>query len=211
MKAGAFVIDQRVNHFGWATEVGFLSIGGSDLDIRYSFIDWQKRGKNRCFILDPVGSKFQISQFTLAYEIVPKFLNTNSLFEIYGAFLINTAARKNKFTDGKRANLGWYIDLYAGNVVKKGDWTFEVIYAYVQAQAVPDFDIAGPGRGNVLGSRFTDIAIDSKDLPSGSSYSDIDRISSVKETQIIKAAYLISSMQSQITFQWICHTNFLFR
>jgi hypothetical protein len=175
LKAGVFVIDQRVNHFGWATEIGFLSIGGSDLDFRYSFIDWQKHGKSRCNIRNPEGSKFQISQFTLAYEIVPKIFNYELPIEIYGGFLINTAAEKSKFTKGKRANLGWYIDLYAGNVVKKGDWTFEFIYAVVQAQAVPDYDVAGPGRGNILNERLTDIVPDIRIAPSDKgSYSSSD-------------------------------------
>ncbi len=175
LKVGAFVIDQRVNHFGYATEVGFLSIGGTDLDFRYSFIDWVKRGKNRCFVHDPIGSKFQISQFTLAYEIVPKIFDYELPIEIYAAFLINTAAEKKVYTKGKRANLGWYLDLYAGNVVKKGDWTFEFIYAVVQAQAVPEYDVSGIGRGNILNNRLTDyvpgpISISTSD----SSLSDLD-------------------------------------
>lgn len=164
-KAGVFVIDQRVDHFGWATELGVLSVCGTDLDVRYSFIDWRKHGKNRCFVRDADGSRFQISQFTLAYEIVPKLFGYELPIELYGAFLINTAARKNQFSNCKKANLGWYVDLYAGNVVKKGDWTFEIIYAYVQAQAVPDYDVAGIGRGNILNERLTDVVFDG-DFPS---------------------------------------------
>lgn len=163
---GGFVVDQRVDHFAWAVEVGFLSIFDSKWDVRYSFIDWRKKSINRCFIYDPEGTKYQISQFTLAYQITPKIFCYEIPMELYGAFLINTAASKNKFTKGKRANLGWYFDLYAGNVIKKGDWSFEFIYAVVQAQAVPDFDVAGMGRGNILNERLNDFVPDSFSLSS---------------------------------------------
>lgn len=158
LKGGVFVIDQRVNHFGWATEIGFLHLFDTSWDVRYSFIDWRRYHFNRCFIDDAAGSKYQISQFTLAYQITPKIFNYEVPVELYAAFLVNTAAKKTRFARGKRANLGWYFDLYAGNVVKKGDWTFEFIYAAVQAQAVPDYDVAGMSRGNILNTRFEDVA-----------------------------------------------------
>ncbi|MFI5343668.1 MAG: hypothetical protein ACHQUC_05545 [Chlamydiales bacterium] len=158
LKAGVFVVDQRVDHFGWATEIGFLHLFDTLWDVRYSFIDWRKDGFTRCFVNDPEGTRFQISQFTLGYQITPKIFKYDVPVELYGAFLINTAAHKNKFTRGKLANLGWYFDLYAGNVVKKGDWSFEFIYAVVQAQAVPDFDVAGVTRGNILANRVNDVA-----------------------------------------------------
>lgn len=171
LKAGVFVVDQRVDHYAWATEVGFLSVCGSNLDVRYSFIDWVKKGENRCYMPHSIGTKFQISQFTLAYEIVPKIFDYELPIEVYGAFLINTAAEKNKYSKGKKANLGWYLDLYAGNVTKKGDWTFEFIYAVVQAQAVPDFDVAGVGRGNIFNERFTDEVIMPNDFTNSNSSS----------------------------------------
>lgn len=157
-KAGVFIVDQRVDHFGWATEIGFLHLFDTLWDVRYSFIDWRKDGFTRCFVNDPEGTRYQISQVTLGYQITPKIFKYDVPMELYGAFLINTAAHKNKFTYGKRANLGWYFDLYAGNVVKKGDWSFEFIYAVVQAQAVPDFDVAGMTRGNILNNKQQDFA-----------------------------------------------------
>jgi|GEM_PF-471562 len=160
LSAGAFVIDQRVDHFGWVAEIGFLNICDSKIDVRYSFIDWRKKCINRCFAFDPEGSRFEISQFTLAYQITPKILGYDIPMELYGAFLINTAAHKNEFAGNKKVNLGWYFDLYAGNARKKGDWSFEFIYAVVQAQAVPDFDVCGIGRGNIMNMNLTDYAPD---------------------------------------------------
>lgn len=42
-----------------------------------------------------------------------------------------------------------------GKVVKEGDWALEVQYQYVEAQAMPDDDTSGIGRGNVLDESFT--------------------------------------------------------
>lgn len=174
-KIGAFVVDQRIDHYGWATEIGFLDIMGTDWDARYSFIDWQKRGVNRCFIMNPIGTRFQISQFTLSYSINPTLFDREIPIELYGAFLINSAAKKSVFSNDRKANLGWYIDIFAGNVLKKGDWSLEFIYAYVEAQAVPDFDIYGISRGNILNERLTDIVPNG---PSNYSSSDFSEMSS---------------------------------
>jgi len=36
-----------------------------------------------------------------------------------------------------------------GEVLKEGDWSFEIQYQYVQAFSIPDKDVSGIGRGNV--------------------------------------------------------------
>ena len=38
---------------------------------------------------------------------------------------------------------------------KEGDWSVEIQYQYVQAQAIPEGDVSGIGRGNVLDESFT--------------------------------------------------------
>lgn len=156
LTAGVFVVDQRVDHFAPVIEIGFLNILDSKIDVRYSFIDWRAKLCNRCFIFDPEGSKFEISQITLAYQMTPTICDYALPMELYGGFLVNTAATRNPFTSNKKANLGWYFDLYMGNVRKKGDWSFEFIYTAVQAQAVPDYDVCGVGRGNIMNNRLED-------------------------------------------------------
>ena len=42
-----------------------------------------------------------------------------------------------------------------GDVEKEGDWALEIQYQYVEALAVPDKDMSGIGRGNVLNNTFT--------------------------------------------------------
>lgn len=161
LHTAGFVVDERVNHFAWIAEVGFLDIFDSDVDFKYSFIDWEKHGKNRCFARDPKGFRFLNSQFTLAYNMNPKLIGVP--VKLYGAFLINHAANKI-FEDDRddglpghrtRANIGWYVGVLFGKVREEGDWALEIQYQYVGAQAMPDDDAGGICRGNVLDESFT--------------------------------------------------------
>ncbi|MDP1880163.1 MAG: hypothetical protein Q8K60_04415 [Parachlamydiaceae bacterium] len=166
---GGFVIDQRVNHFGYVTEFGFLDIYDTGLDLRYSFISWNKNGKNRCLIRNAYGTQFQNSQFTLTYLITPTIGCYELPVELYSGLVINHAAEKNKFTHGKKENLGWYAGVYIGNSDKEGDWSIDIEYAVVQAQAVPDPDVASIGRGNIFNEFIYDVVL-LDGLDSGSDY-----------------------------------------
>lgn len=162
--AGAFVIDERVNHFGWVVEVGLMDIMDSGLDLRYNIIDWRKRGRNQCHIMDPIGAKFLNSQISAAYTIHPKigFLNDEEIpIEFYAGFLINHAAKKRIFTHRKLKNLGWYAGIYLGNPHKEGDWALDLEYIAVQAQAVAEYDVGSIGRGNILNENINDILYES--------------------------------------------------
>jgi hypothetical protein len=162
---GAFIIDERVNFYGYVTELGVLNAFDTGLDIRYSYIDWMKHRENRCDFENPWGHRFRNSQISLTYNFNPDCFCGKQI-EIYGAFLVNHAARKHVFFTverddveytfelNKRKNLGWYIGLYIGDVEKAGDWAFDVNYQVVQAQAVPDADINGISNGNIWNERF---------------------------------------------------------
>lgn len=168
---GVFLVDERVNHFGYVTEIGLLDLYDTGLDIKYSFIDWKKRGKNRCFIYNPLGSYYQNSQISLSYTFTPKIGKIDDIpFEFYTGFLVNHAAKKTIFTNGRRKNLGWYAGLYIGNVDKEGDWSVDIEYIGVQAQAVPEYDVGSIGRGNILDENLFDIIEES--YPSFSSFPD---------------------------------------
>ena len=158
---GAFVVDERVNHFSYATEIGFLDIWDTGLDVKYSFIDWSKHGKNRCFIYDPLGTQFQNSQVALTYTFSQCVWGKELPIELYGGFLVNHAARKTVFTHRKKKNLAWYAGVYVGNVDKKGDWSFDIEYVGVQAQAVSEYDVGSIGRGNIFDEALIDIVAES--------------------------------------------------
>lgn len=190
-KGAVFLVDERVNHMGYVTEIGALNIMDAGIDLKYSFIHWNKYGINRCFVNNPFGMKFQVSQITFKYHLDPDILNEPA--ELFAAFLYNhdrhktypqflrdrvavaraksdrkpnDLARKMALVNAERAlhqfaeksknqNLGFYIGFIVGDVVKEGDWSFEMQYQYVQASLAPDDDFGGIGRGNVLGESFT--------------------------------------------------------
>lgn len=145
---GAFIIDERADNFGYVTEIGSLDVANSGFDVKYSFIHWQQNSINRCFVSDPEGLKFKISQFTLAYNFFPKICGLEEPAQIYGAFLINHARANN--------NLGGYIAFALGEVEGEGDWALDIQYQVVGAYAISDGDVGGIGRGNVMEESFTD-------------------------------------------------------
>ena len=155
--AAAFVIDETVNHFGYVGEVGLINIYDTGVDIRYNFIDWKKIGYNRCFAHNPYGTRFLNSQISCDYYFTKKLFGRDMLYDLYGGFLINHAAKKSIFTKNKIKNLAWYVGLTIGNVHKQYDWSLDIEYIVVQAQAVPDFDVGSIGRGNILDQLLTDI------------------------------------------------------
>lgn len=161
---GPFIIDYRTNHFGYAIETGLVDILDSGLDLSYSFIDWTKDGKNRCFVRNPIGWEFRNSQVTFDFHFNPEFRCKSIPAEFYGGFLFNHAAKKNIFTCNKRKNLAWYLGLYLGEVDSQGDWSIDIEYLYIQAQAVPDNDVGSDGRGNILDEQLTDIVLDTNQI-----------------------------------------------
>ncbi len=157
LNGGPFVIDENVNHFGYAFEIGLVNIYDSGLTLRYNFIDWTKWGHNRCFIRNPLGARFRNSEVTFSYIIHPVIFCKETSCEFYGGFLINQAAKKTVFSRGKKENLAWYAGIYLGKVRKAKDWSMDLEYIVVKAQAVPEADVGSIGRDNILNEAFFDI------------------------------------------------------
>lgn len=165
VKGGPFLIDQRVHHYGYVAEAGLLNIYDSRFDVKYSIIDWQKRGKNRCLVKNSLGSDYLNSQITVAY-----WLNTDYLWQktkLYGAWLINHEGRKHhelaipladeddldadpkKWVIPRGHNTAWYAGFLIGQICGKGDWSLDVNYQWVEARAIPDSDLSGIGNGGL--------------------------------------------------------------
>lgn len=151
IKYAVFVVDYRVNHYAWAAEAGALNISNTGFDVKYSFIDWVKRGRNRCFVENPAGFWYRNSQVTLIYNLAREYLCMPA--RLYGAFLYNHYPNYLNTTKNKRH--GWYAGFIVGEIEKEGDVSLEVEYQVVQANAIPDDDVSGIGRGNVLGESYT--------------------------------------------------------
>jgi len=149
-KLAGFLVDERVNHFGWATEFGLTNICDTNIDFKYSFIDWRKNGRNRFGERNPAGFKFLNSQFTLCYHLDPELICAPA--KLYGAFLINHNGHRSH---NKNKNKGWYVGFTVGEVLQECDWAVDFQYQVVQANAVPDGDVSGIGRGNTLNESMT--------------------------------------------------------
>ena len=146
----AFLVDDRFNHYGEATEIGALRIGNTGLNMKYSVINWYKPYPSS---ENPQRWKFLVNQLLFSYQFYPKW-NNGRLVKPYIAGLINPLAQDVVQTGFTRQNLAWYAGVSIGVVKKAGDWAVDANYQWVQAQTVPDIDTSGIGRGNVSGVGF---------------------------------------------------------
>ena len=171
--AGPFLVDDITNHYGYVGEMGALGIVNTGLNLKYSIINWYRPGgedeeDNTAFetALTNQRYRFLVSQLTAYYQFYPQWIGKR-LIKVYAAGLMNHFAIDSKIvgrhptgmqgvtiptqiipTGGEKANLAWYAGVSIGVVKKQGDWAIDLNYQWVQAQAYPDFDNLGIGRGN---------------------------------------------------------------
>lgn len=155
---GAFVIDERNNHYGYVGELGLMNIASTGLYTKYSLIDWDT--KNYHNTIDNLRFDFLVSQLILGYKCFPKALDKQ--VKIYLAGLYNHKAKAHELTDHKRANFGGYLGFSIGEIRKKGDWAFDANYQVLAAQCVPDFDTSGISLGNAAGSGLYTTVLNAK-------------------------------------------------
>lgn len=153
-KAAAFVVDYTVNHYGYVGELGFLNIADTGIDLKYSLIDWERKGANRYGKKHARGSEFLVSQYTAAYTLPADWIPAKT--KLYGAFLHNSRAKKTHFSHHLKAANAWYAGVRVGEVRKKGDWALDANYQWVEAQSVPESDVSGIKRDNPAGWSFYD-------------------------------------------------------
>jgi hypothetical protein len=143
--------DSRRSH-NWVTELGLANIYDCGFDARYSYSDWKSLAHKSQKLDQAFNYNYQISQFSLAYHLVPEYLSMPA--KIYGAFLMNHAAKGRHLnvpatnggvlSQGKHGN-AWYVGAIIGEVVREGDWAIDFNYQQVGAQAVPARDFSGVG------------------------------------------------------------------
>ncbi len=147
---GVFIINENKEHYGYLTEAGIFSVGGTGLYMKYSFIDWDTKHFHK-----PVNRHrfdFAVSQFILGYRFMPQTFNR--VVQVYAAALYNHAAHRIKITRHTKQNVGGYLGFSIGELKKKGDWALDVNYQVLQAQCVPDYDVQGTGLGNSANAGF---------------------------------------------------------
>jgi hypothetical protein len=153
---GVFLVDDRFNQYGEAVEIGALRIANTGLNIKCSAINWYKpypASEN------PQRWKFVVNQLLFSYQCYPQWIGKR-LIKPYIAGLINPLAQRVEQTGYTLQNLAWYAGISIGVVKKAGDWAVDANYQWVQAQAVPDIDASGIGRGNAAGAGFYTTGID---------------------------------------------------
>jgi hypothetical protein len=161
---GAFLVNDRTNHYGFITEIGALRIANVGLNMKYSLIDWYRPGSesergntNAENQLANLRYRFLVSQFLASYQFYPEWLGKR-LLKFYGAGLTNHIALANPLAEADvtgesfgKQNWGWYAGVSIGVVKKQFDWAVDANFQWLQLQAVPDFDANGIGRGNAAG------------------------------------------------------------
>lgn len=111
---GGFVVDERVNHFAYVTEVGALNILDSNIDLKYSFIDWCGQVGSRCIksiCISPGNPYFYkelnkakafdyaVSQWTIYYNLDPCYFGRKA--KLFAAFLMNHKWKKFEVVESK--------------------------------------------------------------------------------------------------------------
>lgn len=166
--AAGLTVDDRATQFAWVAEVGLNDILDSGIDFKYSFIDWQKRGRNRYFQKNPLGFRFKVSQWSLLYSFAPEFLGKQPV-ELAAGFLmnhiparytyINISENPSKYVGQRKRigtqNLGGFVNLQYRELQHEGDWFVSALVGFCQAQCIPDNDVRNIGTGNFLHESMT--------------------------------------------------------
>lgn len=156
IQVAGFLIDERVNHFAYVAETAFFNIMDSNFDLKYSFIDWRIHGRTRCGDRNSRAYKYAVSQVVVTYHPDPALVWGLPL-ELYAAGLVNHLGRQSATAHDDSSHSGhdkpwaWYAGLVLGKVKGEGDWSIELLYEWVQRDAVAYDDQGGIGLGNILG------------------------------------------------------------
>lgn len=154
-------VDERATQYAWAIELGLNNILDSGVDFKYSFIDWEKKGKNRYLVKHPLGFRFKVSQWSLVYNTAPSWLGSQPL-ELSAGILMNHIPARWTYVDADldpvkyypkkvrigRQNMGGFFNIQYREITKEGDWFASALIGYCEAQCIPDNDVRNIGTGN---------------------------------------------------------------
>ncbi len=168
LHGGPFIVDSFSNHYAWIVETGVKKWANTGFSIKYSLIDWHRHAPtlnygNRkdsgdIFIIDNPRYRFIVSQLIFGYEQTLDLPGCKILYA-YAAVLANHDAKKTRTTHNRYANKAWYTGFTMGKLCKACDWSVDINYQWVQAQAVPEFDLSGIGHGNAANTLLSDAII----------------------------------------------------
>ncbi|MCH9608469.1 MAG: hypothetical protein S4CHLAM45_10450 [Chlamydiales bacterium] len=162
---GPFIVDSFTNHYGWVAETYITKWMGTGISFKYSIVDWHRHSPTLDYgnlpnsgnntVMDNPRYSFIVSQMLFGYERKLPWVHCKTLYA-YAAVLANHDAKRTRTTDGKKLNNAWYIGFTLGKLCKACDWSIDLNYQSVQAQAVPEFDLRGVGHGNAGNTLLSD-------------------------------------------------------
>lgn len=211
-----FVVDWLTDQYGWAGQFSIEHYPNRGPRFRYCYIDWEKNGTTRIFngSGDPVGFtkdnprfQFRISQFLLEY-IWQSTPGLNLPVKVYGAYLINHAARRKlangmTLTGNRKENNAWYAGVTIGKTTKPKTFSLDMNYQWVQAQAIPDFDSQGTGNGNPRSNVFYGPAVgDFSGLPVVVTQANANGDSNFKGWQFILNYQFTKNISARVQYQF---------
>jgi len=171
VRGSAHVIDQSTDHWGWTGQIGLGNIAESNFSLRYTYNNFKTNGDNYLNITyydHIVGTstndvyqgrqwEYQISELYAAYDIPAEMLSFPA--SVYAAYGINHAAQ-DRFDGIDKSDSFWYAGFTLGALKKANDWSVDVYYAKIDAQALPSADVSLDGRGNTgIGDTTTPTAV----------------------------------------------------
>jgi hypothetical protein len=132
----------RRNHKLGIVATRIYNIADTSAYYNYTLAGWS--GLPGDAIKDLVRWKFVTSQHLVGWDT--NIFKNN--FQVFGAVIINHGAKKTFLTRGSKQNLAGYTGFQFGRTAKKHDFAFQGQLQLCQAQAIPDWDMNGIGRGN---------------------------------------------------------------
>lgn len=163
---GPFIVDSFSSHYAWAIETGLTKWAGTGLGFKYSIIHWNRHsstlnygnlpGAGNVYIEDNARYRFIVSQMLFGYERKIDWCKCKTLY-VYAAVLANHVPINADITLNEKNNRAWYAGFTLGKLCKACDWSLDIMYQYVQALAVPEFDLSGIGHGNAANSLLSDL------------------------------------------------------
>lgn len=143
---GPNLVDARTTQFAAVVEAGWEEAFATGAYSKLSLSWWRHRGADRYNVYNSPKYRYILPQLLIGYDLPKKFLGMPIV--VYAAGIYNCAAEANVSSAGKKRAAAYYAAIQFGKLKKCGDIFFDVCFQSVGAQAIPNFDNSGIGRGN---------------------------------------------------------------
>lgn len=171
---GPNLVDARTTQFAGIVEAGWEEAMTTGAYSKLSLSWWRHRGADRYNVYNSPKYRYIIPQLLLGYDFPKTYFGVPVV--VYAAGLYNFAAQKVVSSAYKKRAAGWYAAIQFGKLKKCGDCFFDVCFQSVGAQAVPNFDNSGIGRGNATSWSDKPVIVDPTDPANYTNPADVLKI-----------------------------------